>query len=397
MTKISLSEKISFGYKLLNREDYEDQIERTVKEVFKRLMQESIVHEFNEKIKASPYERTKDRTCYRNGYYIRNFILKNYVIEGLKIPRARNMRIEYTAFKKWQRISNEFKERVIEYILAGNSFQTIVELVTEKFPKISKQTVSNILKELKEEQEYFNKAPIKDDIVVLYIDGIYKKVKGQKLTVLIAMGINKKGNKKILGYEVGKKRESESLCYRLLNKLRHRGLKGNKLKIIVRDGNKAIRNAAYDIYPFAKQQNCLVHVKRNILKRLKRRNWKRFMGDIRELFEANKISEYYKILNRLEKKYKGMEDKAIKYIKTIEEESLTYLEFDKELRKIITSNNYIERYMRKINTFLNRRNSFESISSLEMFMFLVAYKYNLQGISLTGDNKEAFKKFTQFS
>ena len=71
-----------------------------------------------------------------------------------------------------------------------------------------------------------------------------------------------------MGYEVGKKRESESLCYRLLNKLRHRGLKGNNLKIIVRDGNKAIRNAAYDIYPFAKQQNCLVHVKRNILNEL---------------------------------------------------------------------------------------------------------------------------------
>ena len=397
MLKNNLSQKLYFGYTLMNREDHEDYLEQKFKRLMKQLVQESINREFEYHIGAQHYERSEIRKDYRNGSYCRSLRMKNYYINELKIPRARNQKIEYSAFKKWQKLSNKFKEEIINFILAGNSFKTITDLVAQNFFNISRQSISNILKEFKKEQIEFNESPIEDDIVILYIDGIYKKVKSHNVVILTALGINKKGEKKILGFESGLKGESESLCYRFLNKLRHRGLEGKNLKIIVRDGNKGIKNAAYDVYPFSSQQNCLVHAKRNILKRVSKANLKNFSKDLKDLFNAKDISEYYKRLKKLEKKYKGIEEKALKQIKKLEEETLTYLNFDKGMRRIISSNNYIERFMGMVNTFMNRRKSFTNLSSLELFFYLCVYRYNKRRFRLDEEGLEVFKKFTQFS
>jgi putative transposase len=394
---VNLTQKIDFGYKLMYREDYEDYLEFNAKRLMKQIIQESIYKEFEHNIGAHHYERSTSRSDYRNGYYHRNLKIENYFIDNLCIPMARGKKIDYTAFEKWQKLSNKFKEKIMDYILAGNSFKNIVKLVSEEFFSISKQTISNILQEFKKEQIAFNNSPITDDIVLLYVDGIYKKVKAHNTVILAALGINKKGEKKILGFESGLKGESESLCYRFLNKLKHRGLEGNNLKLIVRDGSKGIKNAAYDVYPFSKQQNCLVHAKRNILKRVSRANLKKFSKELKKLFNAKNISDYYKRFGKLKKKYTGIEDKAIKHIKQIEEETLTYLNFNDDMRRILSTNNYIERFMGMVNTFMNRRKSFTTIGSLELFFYLEVYNYNNEGFCLNKKGKQVLKNFTQFS
>ncbi|MDY6935896.1 MAG: transposase [Spirochaetota bacterium] len=68
-----------------------------------------------------------------------------------------------------------------------------------------------------------------------------------KTTVIVVLGIDKKGNKAALGAWEGST-ENSRVCTDLLHNLIERGFDLSVLKLSVIDGGKAIRNALNDVY-----------------------------------------------------------------------------------------------------------------------------------------------------
>ena len=148
-------------------------------------------------------------------------------------------------------------------------------------------------------------------------------------------------------------------------------------------------------YPHSCHQLCLFHVKKNVLKRVKKQNLKEFSEKLRELFNSTTHTMFYNKLSILEKEFKEKESKALKYLKNLDEEVFTYLNFPSEIHQIITTNNYIERFIGSVRSFLNRRKCFNNLDSLELFFFVGVKKYNDKEFCIRNKHKEAFKKFTQ--
>jgi len=110
---------------------------------------------------------------------------------------------------------------------------------------ISQTTASKLLKNLEEGLKEFRTRPIEDRYKYLIIDGLWAKVKEERIqerVILFILGITLDNKKEILGFKLAKG-ESEEEVVALLNDLYRRGLEGKYLKLISSDRSKGIRSA----------------------------------------------------------------------------------------------------------------------------------------------------------
>src|SRR5271157_6347896 len=82
-------------------------------------------------------------------------------------------------------------------------------------------------------------------------------------------GTSRRGTRQLLGF-LRSQGESQSAWEGLLQDLYRRGLKGEKLLLIVTDGCPGLAAAIETVYPRALHQRCWVHKMRNILEKVRR-------------------------------------------------------------------------------------------------------------------------------
>lgn len=106
--------------------------------------------------------------------------------------------------------------------------------------------------------------PVPADLVALLIDGQYFR----KECLIVALGVDKQGQKHVLGLWQGAT-ENSTLVRELLADLRERGLNTEGAILVVVDGSKALYKGAREVFgQRALIQRCRVHKLRNVLEHL---------------------------------------------------------------------------------------------------------------------------------
>lgn len=106
--------------------------------------------------------------------------------------------------------------------------------------------------------------PVPADLVALLIDGQYFR----KECLIVALGVDKEGNKHVLGLWQGAT-ENSTLVRELLADLRERGLNTEAAILVVIDGAKALYKGVREVFgEGALIQRCRVHKLRNVLDHL---------------------------------------------------------------------------------------------------------------------------------
>lgn len=104
------------------------------------------------------------------------------------------------------------------------------------------------------------------DLPVVMIDGIHFRER----VILVALGIDARGNKHVLGLREGST-EATRVVAALLADLLERGLDADRMRLWVIDGGKALRKAIVTTFGAkALIQRCQVHKARNVLEHLPR-------------------------------------------------------------------------------------------------------------------------------
>jgi putative transposase len=182
----------------------------------------------------------------------------------------------------------------------------------------------------------------------LMVDGVY--LNGD-LCVIVAMGITAKGEKQVLDFEVGAS-ESASCAQGLMERLRQRGFgphPGYRLLALC-DGSKALHKALKQQWPDLLLQQCLVHVERHVLDRLKRSDraeGMRLFKRLRLAQGAEGAQEAYAELERyLSKRHQG----AQQSLQEAKENLLVVhgMELGEALQRSLLSTNCIENVMRNL-------------------------------------------------
>jgi len=130
----------------------------------------------------------------------------------------------------------------------------------------SKSAVSRRFVQLSEEQlgQWLGRRLDNLDLPVVMIDGIHF---GERV-VLLALGIDAKGDKHVLGLREGST-EATRVVVSLLADLVERGLDADRMRLWVIDGGKALRKAIVQTFGCrALIQRCQEHKRRNVLEHL---------------------------------------------------------------------------------------------------------------------------------
>jgi putative transposase len=188
-------------------------------------------------------------------------------------PRARSLKsgeLELPSFA-WAAHRDPLDMATVASIAAGVSTRrfagTLDELPEPEEPSsVSKSSVSRRWVALSQAQlhEWLSCSLKELDLPVVMIDGIHFRER----VILVALGIDAKGHKHVLGLREGST-ESTRVVRSLLSDLVERGLDADRARLWVIDGGKALRKAIVDCFgQLAHIQRCHEHKRRNVIEHL---------------------------------------------------------------------------------------------------------------------------------
>ena len=247
-----------------------------MREILARALSEVMDAEVSSLCGADRYERTDERTTYRNGYRPRTFDTRMGEIE-LSIPKVREGTYLPAFLEYRRRMEKAFVNVLSEAYVLGVSTRKVDKLVKAMGASgISKSQVSRIAAVLDEQVQDFLTRPIDEWYPYLWLDALYLKVReGSRVVskaVFVAYGAGETGFRQVLGIEVADG-EMEDAWQKFLGGLVQRGLKN--VKLVISDAHQGLKNAIRGVFNGTSWQRCRVHFMRNVLCRVPKdsQNW----------------------------------------------------------------------------------------------------------------------------
>ena len=260
-------------------------------------------------------------------------------------PRLRGAKGEmvlesYQKMKEPGRFSEELLSKLLRGISAQKYQETVIE-AAEAFgvsaSSVSRHIVAITTKKLKE----FKERDVSDfKAFALFIDTVHRA----GCAFMIALGIDREGQKQVVGFWEGASENSE-VCGELLADLERRGLEVSKKTLFVTDGGKGIIKILKE--RFGKKlihQRCTIHKDRNIQKHLPKRYRKEAHRQFRTALEQTGYNDARQMLVGFERWLRGINESAADSLLEALEEILTLhrLKVPGLLRKTLHSTNPIE-------------------------------------------------------
>jgi putative transposase len=362
-------------------EDPWEGLDKTAKSFKKQLIEAALEAERTEYLLCRSYERTDERTNYRNGYWTRYLIIKDGRLE-IKMPRIRGLGYESSVIRRYQQRTKDVDAALLRIFLYGASTrltgQALRPLVGEA---VSAQTVSNIAKSLDGAVRSYHRRKLEDKYLYLFLDGIVLKTRSgfgaKKKAVLTAYGIRLDGRRELIDFLVTR-HESEKNWEGFLNDLYRRGLTGDALGLVATDGNRGLENAVDTVYPQVKRQRCWAHKLRNVSDKLRKRDQEQCIKEARAIYSANNRSEAIQEYRSWAKNWRPISPDAVKCLERDLEELLNFYASPKEMWKKLRTTNVIERAFREVRRRTRPMTCFNNSQSIERIVYAVLNHLNSQ-------------------
>ena len=325
-------------------------------EAFRSLLEKALnqilLAESEEQLKAAPYERTEDRTDSRNGFRDRDFTTRIGSMT-LHVPRHRNQPFKTMIFENYCRSEAALIASMTEMVINGVSTRKVSKVVeTLCGTSFSKSTVSDLCKDLSAAVKEFRNRPLTENYPFLTVDATYFKVRENHRIVskafMIALATNDEGHREVIGFGVYHN-ESKDTWNDFLNGLKKRGLKG--LLMITSDAHEGIRNAMNKVFPNVPWQRCQFHFSKNIADKAPKKYQAGIRAELNEMFNCQSLKDARKVRDRILDDYKDIAESAMSCLEEGFESAMTIMALPKHLRRYYRTSNHIER----LNKELKRR------------------------------------------
>lgn len=369
--------------------NFDEDLRRETVIAVKRLIETNLEVQVQDLIGSRHWVHNPNRNTYRNGYYERGLFTSLGHIAKINVPRIRDGGIDFRIFKKYQRRCRSVDKLLMNMFLSGVSTRRVEEVLEPLYgPKaVSAGLVSKVTKVLDEQVKRFHNKKLIDKYEYIILDAIYlnarSPIKKKRRCVLVAYGlwtIENRGKIKVkrelIDFQVAGHGESESAWNKFLNGLYYRGLKGERLKLIVTDGNEGLQNAINVVYPNALPQRCWFHKLQNLSKKLPKRLQVACIGGARDIYNAGSYNEAVMEYKRWIRRWRLAAPKTVKCLEENIEELLNFFKCPKEIWKKIRTTNIIERTFREVRRRTRPMSCFQNTASLERIIYAIFYRMN---------------------
>ena len=325
----------------------------TKDEAFGKLMEallnQVLLAESSEQLGAENYERTSERSDYRNGTRTRSLNTRIGKIE-LQVPRHRNVPFKTTLFENYQRNEQALISTMMEMVVQGVSTRN-VKKVTEELcgESFSKSTVSEICKELDVPIKHFKERLLPEHYPFVIVDAIYLKAREEhrvkSKALFIAIGINNTGHKEVIGFEVYDS-EKTNTWKDFFEGLKSRGLRG--VDIVISDAHAGLVEAIKECFTGSSWQRCQAHFTRNIIDKCPKKYSTGLASELRDMFNSSTIEEARRLKSSIYDEYQDVAPESMSILDEGFEDSITIMALPSNYRISLRTSNIIERENREI-------------------------------------------------
>ncbi|QBO57188.1 IS256 family transposase [Chryseobacterium salivictor] len=305
----------------------------------------------------------------------------------LKVPRTRNGTFYPVLLNVLRNEDEERRKLIFSLYRRGLTTEQVSDVYEEIYGKeYSKQQISYLMKDSREEVDIWLKRKLESHYLVLYIDATFVHTRRDKSVskegYYTILGIKEDGSREVLSI-VNHPTEGATLWQMELESLKERGVQS--VGLIASDGLTSIENAIAESFPNASHQLCVVHIKRNILAVFPRTKRLEIGKELLETFaiETKSITavEAFKNLCSFVEKYQ----KSYSSLKSFSNERniayFTYLNYPPSIQRRIYTTNWIERLNRDYKRVLKMRGAMSSPESILFLMGSVAMEKEYKSYS----------------
>jgi len=308
-------------------------------------VQELLEAEVAEHLGRGRYERREGKRGYRNGHgKPRKVSLSCGTIE-VRRPRVRDLeeKFESRVLPMFARQSRKVQAVLPELYLEGlalRDFDRALRGLLGEGAPLSPSTIARLKEHWLEEFEAWKQEPIEEEIVYLWADGIYVKagLEKDKAAVLVVIGVDIAGTKRILAIEPGYRESTESWKH-VLWSLMKRGM--NAPKAVVADGGMGLWAAIGELGWGCLEQRCWNHKLCNVRDALPQREQESAMKLLRKIPQSETIEEAVRRRNDFLDEYEAY-TKACSRLLDDWERMVSFYELPKEHWMSLRTSNVVE-------------------------------------------------------
>jgi putative transposase len=361
------------------KESFWGDLYRGGQQALKQLLEAESERERQRYVMRDAYERKPDSQDYRNGSYERDVVTRLGTIR-FRVARTRQRGFLPPAVERLQRRAEDVAMLIREAFLRGISTRQVgrvIGVITGEV--VSAQTVSKISRSLDGMVKAFHQAPLSDDWVYLFLDGVSLRVRrpgGRKrVQMLVAYGVGGDGQRRLLGFQRSQG-ESQQAWEGLLGDLYRRGLEGQQLKLIVTDGCAGLAAALQTVYPRAAHQRCWVHKMRNILESVRRRDHDAVKADAQAIYGADSLKQAQAAFRRFQWRWQQAYPAMVKRLERDLPELLSVFALPKHLWRKLRTTNVIERCFVEVRRRTRPMVCFVNVNSVDRIIFSIFSRLN---------------------
>ena len=289
-----------------------------------------------------------ERFVHRNGYRKRSWQTRAGSVD-LSIPRLRKGSY-FPSFLEPRRLTEKALTAVIqEAYIKGISTRSVDALVQAMGGTgISKSQVSRLVADIDERVQAFLSMPLEGSWPYVWLDATYIKSREAGRIVskaaIVAMGVNTKGERAILGVGIGAS-EAEVFWTDFLRSLTDRGLRG--VELVIADDHSGLTAAADKVLGSARQR-CRVHWMRNMCSYVSFKQRPVVLAMIKTIFAQETRDAGHAQWDIVQQHFVKQWPKLAAAMGTSKHQVLAFMDFPKKHWSKIHSTNPLERVNKEI-------------------------------------------------
>jgi len=233
--------------------------------------------------------------------------------------------------------------------------------------------ISNVTDRVIEYMSEWQNRPLDAVYAVCFIDVINVKIRDGQVAnrpVCAAVGVTAGGERDMLGLWAGEHGDGEGAKYwlRVLTEIKNRGV--NDVLMVVCDGLKGLPDAVNAVWDRTIVQTCIIHLLRNRFKYASKKDWPAIARDLKPVYtaasDAEALDRFAEFSGTWEKKYPAI----IRLWENAWPEFTPFLQFDKEIRKVICTTNAIESINARLRRAVRARGHFPNEQAAMKCLYL---------------------------
>lgn len=356
---------------------FED-LDQLLKERHGQFLEELMGYERQCFLNAHPYQRCEQRVDQANGFYRRQLTTRQGVME-LKVPRTRSGLFHSQVIPRYKRREGAIDQALRAVFLLGVSTRqagrTLATLVEDS---VSAATVSELSKVLDASVKSFHQRRLADDYRYLIFDAVSVRIrlvgKVQRRLVLCAYGINRRGLRQLIAFQIVQA-EGQDTWFNFLADLRQRGLHGRYLELIATDGHAGLIQSLRRVWPRVPHQRCWAHKLRNLENKLKA-SQRACLEEAKLIYQAEHRTQAIQRFRLWKARWQSLAPKAVSCLEADLEELLAFFDCPKAHWKRLRTTNVIERLFVEVRRRIRTMCAFTTYGSCERILYSVFERMN---------------------